>query len=70
MYLPPFLEFVNSVDLSKLSYDLESIASIDLKKSSNLFTQEQYQFLTETMAAMSLSLLQQYHQWLAEQLDA
>lgn len=68
MEIPPFSDFVRSVDFNKLSYDLESIAPAELKESSSLFTEAQYSFISNTVAAMSLSLLQQYHQWLAEQI--
>lgn len=66
MKMPPFSDFIKSVDLDKLSYDLELHASSVLKDETNLFTQEQYEFLTATFATMSLTLLRQYHQWLSE----
>lgn len=66
MNMPPFSDFIKSVDLDKLSYDLDIHASPMLKDKTDLFTQEQYEFLTATLAAMSLALLRQYHQWLSE----
>lgn len=68
MELPPFPAFVQSVDFDKLKYDLSMFATPDLKKSSDLFTQDQYTFLLNSFTTMSISLLQQYHQWLSEQL--
>lgn len=68
MLLPPFSAFIEQFDLTKFSYDLKEFAPQDLKKQSSLFSQEQYQFLCETASAMSIALLQQYHQWLAEQI--
>lgn len=68
MNLPAFSEFTRSIDFQKLAYDLESFATPDLKKSSDLFSQEQYAFLTNSFTTMSLALLQQYHQWLSVQL--
>lgn len=70
MKIPPFADFVQSFDFEKLNYDLDAMSEKELKKPTDLFTTEQYRFLTSTVAAMSLALLQQYHQWLAEQLDA
>lgn len=70
MKIPPFADFKQSIDFEKLTYDLTAIATQELKESSTLFTADQYRFLTSTVATMSLALFQQYHQWLAEQLDA
>lgn len=61
-----FSHFEQNINWNKFVYDLERIAPEDLKRSSSLFTQEQYDFLTKTMAVMSLSLLRQYHEWLSE----
>lgn len=66
MNIPPFSDFLESFNPEKLSYDLELHASSVLKDETNLFTQEQYEFLTATFATMSLTLLRQYHQWLSE----
>lgn len=66
--IPPFSEFVQSVDMSKLNYDINRFATEDLRHSSCLFTEEQYAFLTSTAVTMQLALLAQYHQWLSEQL--
>lgn len=68
MQLPPFSEFTKSLDFEKLDYDLNSFASSNLKKPSDLFSEEQYSFLTQTMSAMLLSMLQQYHQWLTQKI--
>ena len=69
MKLPAFANFIQSIDFEKFSYDLAEMASKELKEPSNLFTADQYRFLTNTVATMSLALLQQYHQWIAERLD-
>lgn len=61
-----FSDFQKNVDFDKLAYDVAKTASDTLKQPSELFTQEQYAFLTETVAVMSLSLLRQYHEWLNE----
>lgn len=69
MKLPPFSDFKNGFDHEKFAYDLKSSAGPMLFDSSDLFTQEQYTFLTQTVAAMSLTLLQQYHEWLNQQIS-
>lgn len=69
MEIPPFDEFVKQINFSSLSYDLTRFAGDDLKHSSDLFTQDQYDFLTQSYAAMSLALLQGYHEWLSEKLQ-
>ena len=61
-----FSDFQKNVDFDKLAYDVAKTASDTLKQPSELFTQEQYAFLAETVAVMSLSLLRQYHEWLNE----
>lgn len=68
MTLPPFSEFAQSIDFEKFGYDIERLAPKDLLQSSNLFTQEQYDFMCKTMVTMNLAIFQQYHQWLTEQL--
>ncbi len=69
MKIPPFEEFVEQFNFSSFSYDLARISGDDLKHSSDLFTQDQYDFLTQSYAAMSLALLQGYHEWLSEKLQ-
>lgn len=68
MNLPSFDKFKESIDFDKLDYDIERHSTPLLKQSSSLFTQEQYTFICQTMAALNLAMLQQYHQWLSEQL--
>ncbi len=68
MSLPPFSEFAKNVDFKKFSYDVDRLAPQELKESSSLFTQAQYDFMCRTMATMYLAIFQQYHQWLSEQL--
>ncbi len=68
MKLPPFSEFAKSFNFEKMGYDIQCFSPPALKNSSSLFTQEQYTFMCETMMTMNLAMLQQYHQWLAEQL--
>jgi len=67
--LPPFSDFIKQLDFNTFSYDLNSFASKRLKEPSDSFTQEQYDFMTATCSALSLALLQAYHQWIAEQLE-
>lgn len=69
MMLPPFSKFIEEFDHDKFAYDLKQIASSDLSQSNNLFSQQQYDFLCKTSSTMAIALLQQYHQWLAEQLS-
>lgn len=69
MNVPPFSEFVKCFDFDKLRYDLTSTAPQILKESNDLFTEEQYKFLTSTAATMMMALLQQYHQWFSEKLS-
>lgn len=68
MKIPPFVAFKQSLDIDKFTYDLTAMASQELKGPSEFFTADQYRVLTNTVATMSLALLQQYHQWLAEQI--
>lgn len=68
MKLPPFSDFTNSLDMDKISYDLEAFSPMELKQASSLFTQEQYSFIAKTIVTMNFAFLQQYHQWLIEQL--
>ena len=65
-FVKTFSDFKKSIDFNKLAYDMKMLSLEKLIQSSNLFTQEQYAFLTETTAVMSLALLQQYHEWLNE----
>lgn len=69
MKLPPFSEFSKSVDFEKMGYDMQRFSPQALRNSSSLFTQDQYTFMCQTMATMNQAMLQQYHQWLAEQLE-
>ena len=59
-----FSDFQKSIN--KLDYDMSKLADKSLLQSSDLFTQEQYNFLTKTTAVMLLGLLRQYHEWLNE----
>lgn len=68
MYLPPFTEFLSSIDPDKLDYDLSLFSTPDMKEKYNPFTQEQYTLLVKTNLTMTKALLAQYHQWLSEQL--
>lgn len=68
MKLPAFSDFLRSVNMDEFNYDISRFASAELKQSSDLFTQEQYSFLTQTIATMQFALLAQYHQWLSERL--
>lgn len=61
-----FSDFQKSLNFDKLNYDMSKIADESLLQPSDLFTQEQYDFLTKTTAVMLLGLLRQYHEWLNE----
>lgn len=61
-----FSDFQKSKNFDKLDYDMSKLADKSLLQSSDLFTQEQYDFLTKTTAVMLLGLLRQYHEWLNE----
>ncbi len=61
-----FSDFQKSINFDKLDYDMSKLADKSLLQSSDLFTQEQYNFLTKTTAVMLLGLLRQYHEWLNE----
>ncbi len=61
-----FSDFQKSINFDKLDYDMSKLADKSLLQSSDLFTQEQYDFLTKTTAVMLLGLLRQYHEWLNE----
>lgn len=61
-----FSDFQKSINFNKLDYDMSKMADKSLLQSSDLFTQEQYDFLTKTTAVMLLGLLRQYHEWLNE----
>lgn len=67
MNLPTFTEFSENLDFEKLEYDMERLSPPELKKPSSLFSEEQYAFICQTIVTMNLAMLQQYHQWLAEQ---
>lgn len=66
MCLPPFTEFLTSIDPDKLDYDLSLFSTLDMKEEYNPFTQEQYTLLVKTNLTMTKALLAQYHQWLSE----
>lgn len=61
-----FSDFQKSINFDKLDYDMSKLADKSLLQSSDLFTQEQYDFLTKTTDVMLLGLLRQYHEWLNE----
>lgn len=68
MDFPSFSEFVASIDLEKVEYDISRFAPNELNKKTDLFTEEQYAFIAKTISTMQLTLLAQYHQWLNEQI--
>lgn len=61
-----FSDFQKSINFDKLNYDMAKMADKSLLQSSDLFTQEQYNFLAKTTAVMILGFLRQYHEWLNE----
>lgn len=66
MKLPSFNEFLQSIDISKISYDLSSLSPDELKDNYNPFTKEEYSLLVQTNITITTALLAQYHQWLNE----
>ena len=62
-----FSDFQKNINFDKLKYDMSKIVDKSLLQSSDLFTQEQYEFLTNTTVVMLLGLLRQYHEWLSEE---
>ena len=69
MNIPAFSEFLSSVNLNTLNYDIDKIAPISLKNPTDIFTKEQYKFLCSTDITIVLALLQQYHDWLVKELE-
>ena len=69
MKLPPFQDFLESLDMNKFRYDLSLYSPQNLKENYNPFTPEQYRLIADTNFAMIQSLLAQYHQWLREQIE-
>lgn len=67
MKMPSFDEFLDSLDMQKVMYDIKAKLSPTYKDPS--FTEDQNLFIFEMITAISAALLQQYHQWLAEQLS-
>ena len=67
MKLPPFSEFLDSIDLDKMDYDLKRYESSELKEGVP-FTPKQATALAQVNIAISKALLAQYHSWLSEQL--
>lgn len=69
MRLPSFLEFLASVNLNSLNYDIDKFSTAELKTPTDTFTEEQYKLLCKTNITMFFALLQQYHEWLEIQLQ-
>lgn len=68
MILPPFSDFLSSLDSDKLDYDLSLYSSASLKEPRNPFSIEEYEIIVQTNLAITKALLAAYHQWLNEQL--
>ncbi len=66
--VPSFQDFVNSFSQEKLDYDLRRFGGEKLNELKNPFAVEQYRFLMKSAVAISLALMTQYHEWLAEEL--
>lgn len=69
MKLPAFQCFLDEFNCTKFDYDLARLASPDLKKPSDLFTEEQYSFIIKTILSLLRAFLAQYHEWLEENLS-
>lgn len=70
MKLPPFEDFKKQINFDTLAYDVQRFSCGAFNSPSDLFTQEQFSFLTLACASMSSALLQSYHEWLAETLQS
>ncbi len=68
MSIPNFSKFLKSINIASLNYDVKHTAIPVLKETSELFTDKQYSFICQSIATMSISLLHQYHDWLAKEL--
>lgn len=70
MNIPSFQEFLNyeSENIAKVSYDAQRFSYGRLKEPGNPFSKEEYTLVTETCTAVTLTILSQYHDWLADQL--
>ena len=67
--LQTLADLLTQIKMDSFSYDVARFSTEVLKKSSDLFTKEQYAFLMKSYNAMALALLQSYHSWLNEQLQ-
>lgn len=68
MELPPFSDFLASINPDKMDYDLCMYMSPRLKDAPNPLTNAEYEVIVRTCYAMNQTMLSTYHQWLAEQL--
>lgn len=68
MTIPSFADFLSSLNLNSINYDIDKFSTTDLKSPTNAFTVEQYKMLCSTDITIALALLQQYHEWLEKQL--
>lgn len=68
MKIPIFADFLSSINLNSLNYDIDKFAPSVLQNPTDTFTKEQYEFLCKTNVTMMLALLQQYHEWLAKEI--
>lgn len=66
--LPSFQDFVSQFNFNSFMYDLGKASPDSIKHPSDLFTQEQYEFLMSSCSAMTIAFLRRYHEWLSEQL--
>lgn len=68
MNIPSFYDFMRSIDIEKIKYDVSQFSAPELKENYNPFSKEEYALITNTNMAMIMAVLAQYHQWLSEQL--
>lgn len=71
MSLPPFQDFVDNLseNLDSLDYDISRFCSERLKTPGNPFSREEYTILVQTVQAMTLAILAQYHEFLKKEIE-
>lgn len=68
MKIPPFSEFISSIDPNKMDFDLGLYMSPELKKGPTALNDDEFALVIRTSIAITKTYLAAYHQWLSEQL--
>lgn len=68
MVLPPFSDFLKSMDRDKSDYDLSLFLPEEFKSPMSCLSLEQFSVITQLSIALSKVMLLQYHNWLSENL--